>query len=520
MNLIIECKKHKRKYHFLVLGALLLLQALYLAWGMDRADHLPQGWMIQLYNLPILNSLLLPTVMAVLASRHMELEHKASSWKQLYTLESPAAVIGGKLIYGFTSIFLFCLVQMGIMVFTGVFFAYGDQPDPLAYLLYFIDTLAVSLVLYLLQSLLSFLFHNQAVSISIGLCGSLAGLFILYLPPSLLYEFIPWGLFGATMFVRLDWNPVTRVSRFYYVMPNPVAYLFTVLWIVLLLFLLLHVFCHYEEFTEHFTLYRKHFFDKKKSKKEVLSQTSVNHTLHYSHLPVEWIKMKRTPIWLAFLLLPAISAVIGTLNYMGNLSVLDDGWYSLWSQHTLFLCYFFMPPLLGVLESFLWRLEHSGTNWNQLLTLASPWKIIGDKLFLSFCLSLLIMVWIFILYIAGGVFANIQAPLPEALPFWFLFGMIGSFAICCTQSFFSLIIRNFALPIGIALSGGIVGLLLSAKGFWYLVPYSLLSMGMSANNPYYELPVGAFLLTSCIFILLFTGLSIRYLQKADVITQE
>jgi hypothetical protein len=66
--------------------------------------------------------------------------------------------------------------------------------------------------------------------------------------------------------------------------------------------------------------------------------------------------------------LAQLSALIGTLNYMGNIAILQEQWYSLWTQHTLFLCYFFMPALLGVYCSYLWRLEHLNYNWNAVMT--------------------------------------------------------------------------------------------------------------------------------------------------------
>ena len=40
-------------------------------------------------------------------------------------------------------------------------------------------------------------------------------------------------------------------------------------------------------------------------------------------------KLKGSPVWIAFIVLPLISAVIGTVNYMGNIGILKDEWYSL-----------------------------------------------------------------------------------------------------------------------------------------------------------------------------------------------
>ena len=78
----------------------------------------------------------------------------------------------------------------------------------------------------------------------------------------------------------------------------------------------------------------------------------------------ELLKGRRNPVWLVFLVLPLFPAVLGTMNYLGNVSVLTDGWYSLWTQHTLFSASLFLPAQFGVFCAWQWRLEHSGSNWN------------------------------------------------------------------------------------------------------------------------------------------------------------
>ena len=85
-------------------------------------------------------------------------------------------------------------------------------------------------------------------------------------------------------------------------------------------------------------------------------------------LRAELMKCRRAPVWLAFLVLPLFPAVLGTFNYLGNLEVLDAGWYSLWTQHTLFASMFFLPAQFGVFCAWQWRLEHADHNWNAALT--------------------------------------------------------------------------------------------------------------------------------------------------------
>lgn len=233
-------------------------------------------------------------------------------------------------------------------------------------------------------------------------------------------------------------------------------------------------------------------------------------------MPLEWIKLKRSPLWIAFILLPSISAFAGTFNYLGNLEILRDKWYSLWTQHSLFFCAIFMPALLGVYCSYLLQLEHKGTNWNQILVLTTPFKIITQKLLASTCILFFTLLWQFLLFFACGKLANISVPLPKELISWFLCGFVGGIAICSLHIFLSLVIRSFALPIAISAIGGIMGLVFTAKRLWYLLPYSLFSLGMRANNPNMELNLIQFLPVCLIFIFIPYVLSVGYLSKADV----
>lgn len=201
-------------------------------------------------------------------------------------------------------------------------------------------------------------------------------------------------------------------------------------------------------------------------------------------LRAELMKCRRAPVWLAFLVLPLFPAVLGTFNYLGNLEVLDAGWYSLWTQHTLFASMFFLPAQFGVFCAWQWRLEHADHNWNAALTAPVPVRALYlGKLLLDVGVSALAMALIGLLFLLSGRLAGISAPLPPELPGWLAFGALGCTAVCAVQLYLSLAIRAFAPPVAIALVGGIFGLLLTSQGFGAAFPYSLLCLGMRANTP-------------------------------------
>lgn len=515
MNILsIELKKTKRRGIWLIPTALLLFIMMWLGHsytGHNGRSFIQFGWMDTLYNTPLLNAMLVPTAIAVLASRVIDMEHKGNMWKQLETMQSRRALYLAKTLYGFCAVLLFSVAETIGLFMLGKVFGFAGEPDLWALGLFFIQTLVISFNLYMLQMIISIVFSNQAVALCIGLCGSMAGLFLMFLPQCpILRCILPWGHYGAAMFVGMDWNEETKkVVGFYYMWQDNGAVFFVAAWCFVLIVGGWFLFKNMDTDGYHFQgiLSRKNV--------EALHEKPVRIPL----LPTELIKVKRTPIWLAFLILPLISALIGTLNFLNNLEILQSGWYSLWTQVSLFLCYIFMPPLIGIYASYLWRLEHNGTNWNMVLTHMSAHRIVLQKLAVCAGVSLLTVLWLGVLFLVCGHFAGITAPIPVELADWMLFGSLGSVSVCAVQIFLSLIIRSFAIPIGIGLFGGVAGLVVTAKGFGYALPYGLLSIGLRANDPNRALDHELFLTSSVIFILLFYLLSVAFLKHNDVRTQ-
>ena len=234
-------------------------------------------------------------------------------------------------------------------------------------------------------------------------------------------------------------------------------------------------------------------------------------------LKAELMKCRRSPVWLAFLVLPLFPAILGTFNYLGNQEVLDSSWYSLWTQHTLFASMFFLPAQFGVFCGWQWRLEHTDHNWNSLMTAPVPVRdLCLAKLILGTGASVLAQACIGALFFVSGKLAGISVPLPPEFWNWLLFGALGGVSVCAVQLFFSLVIRAFAPPVAIGLVGGILGLLVTSQGWGYGFPYSLLCIGMRANNPTMEMDLLPFLLSVLAYTVVFTGLSIRYLRRRDV----
>lgn len=230
-------------------------------------------------------------------------------------------------------------------------------------------------------------------------------------------------------------------------------------------------------------------------------------------------KLKRSPVWLACFLIPIIPAIYGTFNYQQNLSILTGGWYSLWSQLTLFYAIFFYAPLIALYCSYLWRLEHLNHNWNVLMTVPVPVRdIILGKLSVTLKVTLFTQLWLFSLYLLCGKLIGLPGMPENTIFLWALRGTAAAIAIGTLQLLLSMIIRSFAVPIGIALAGSIAGLVLSNMGLGLCCPYALLLMGMNSNKETDALTGGSvpFLLGCLFYFALFTWISIRILKTRDV----
>jgi hypothetical protein len=241
--------------------------------------------------------------------------------------------------------------------------------------------------------------------------------------------------------------------------------------------------------------------------------------MFFRTLKAERMKLHRSPVWLAFVLLPILPAIMGTFNYLQCVGILKYKWYSLWTQHTIFTCFFFLPVLIGVYCSYLWRLEHMNHNWNTVMTVPVPVSYLYfSKLVIASVMVILTHIWIGVLFWISGKLCGFHTPFPPELIQWLLFGIVGSIVICAVQLCMSLVIRSFAVPVGIAMIGGIVGTMAFARGYGAWFPYSLLSIGMRANEARgpMQCSVQQFMMNSILFLVIGILFAVVWLKTRDV----
>lgn len=237
-------------------------------------------------------------------------------------------------------------------------------------------------------------------------------------------------------------------------------------------------------------------------------------------LKAERMKLKHSPVWIAFFLMPVVPAVLGTMNYLGNIEILQSEWYSLWTQHTLFTCYFFLPIMIGVYCAYIMRIEHNNHNWNKILTMpVSRAMIFISKLLTVSFIILISEIWIGVLFVISGNAVGMTGAAPyHSVITWCLFGTLGGMVMASIQLLLSIYLKSFALPVAISLAGGISGLIFLAKNLGHIWPYSLMAYGMNSNAPQELIKSGyiPFVLTCIIYIAVFMIISSTILRKKDI----
>ena len=417
-------KAHRR--HDLLLCLLVPLIMILWVGGLAPSDpeELANGYSALLYSIPVIEAILMPVLMAVLASRLWEIEVKGSMPKFLYTLQERRSLFAGKAVFGLLEILLVTLLEMGAAVLLGIVHGYTEA-FPTGQLVYlFVCTLAVDAMLFFGEFLLMLWVGNPLPALCVGIVGALVGLFSAFMPPLASY-FVPFG---------------------YYIPLS--AY-------------------------------------------EVANWDKATHTVTY-----------------------------GTFNYLQNLEILTDGWYSLWTQHTLFYSMLFFPAMVATYAAYLWRLEHLGHNWNLIMASpVPPLDLFAAKFAVVTKLALLTHGFVFALFVfCGKVFAHLPGLPPVTLPLFLLRGLLGALAVIAAQLVLAMVIRSFAVPIFLGLLGGILGIFAGSKGFSLLWPYALMQAGMNANKSEDALAgsYGMFFLSCAFWLAAMFLLAWGLLRKRDV----
>ena len=207
-------KAHRR--HDLLLCLLVPLIMILWVGGLAPSDpeELANGYSALFYSIPVIEAILMPVLMAVLASRLWEIEVKGSMPKLLYTLQERRSLFAGKAAFGLLEILLVTLLETGAAVLLGIVHGYAEA-FPTGQLVYlFVCTLAVDAMLFFGEFLLMLWVGNPLPALCVGIVGALVGLFSGFMPPLVSY-FVPFGYYiPLSAYEVANWDKATHTVTY------------------------------------------------------------------------------------------------------------------------------------------------------------------------------------------------------------------------------------------------------------------------------------------------------------------
>ena len=213
--------------------------AVQLAW-MGRTSprwsrgELTQGWMSLLYNLAVIDAVMLPLTISALASRNCELEHKGSTWKLWGDRDHAAAAVWGQAGLGSDSGGRHAAAAHGAPEPVGAGGGVSD-PDPLGEVAAFLCPLLWGEFCDLCLAAGPVPLVCQPGGAAGGadfrqLCGAVALFF-----PQWVQRCVIWGYYGVLIQAGMNWDPVTRATEFYWVQTRPLEFGLLALWMIVVL---------------------------------------------------------------------------------------------------------------------------------------------------------------------------------------------------------------------------------------------------------------------------------------------
>ncbi|WP_162300589.1 ABC transporter permease [Anaerosacchariphilus polymeriproducens] len=192
-----EIKKTRYRKIWLLLLVPLAIQGIWMLFITSHTNQaqLNMGYSNLLYFMSTMNVIIIPIVMAMLASRLCDIENKGNTLKLLYTLEEKGKVFDYKLILGSIYILGFTILQMICIKLVGGIFKFTQMLETHMWIEFIVSTFTVSVILFLIHQILSFQFKNQVACLTVGIGGTFFGLFSMFFPAPFPY-FIIWGYYS------------------------------------------------------------------------------------------------------------------------------------------------------------------------------------------------------------------------------------------------------------------------------------------------------------------------------------
>lgn len=234
-------------------------------------------------------------------------------------------------------------------------------------------------------------------------------------------------------------------------------------------------------------------------------------------LKIELKKLKLFSLLTTVLIIPLLANIFGVINYLLNREVLKNQWQSLWTQTSLFYFMFFIIPLISIIVSSLWSIEHKA---GLKLIRTSPLKNINfiiAKSIIAFIIISFTQIYFLLLFVLSGKFIcgfNI-----ERLGLYFYYvgiSILSSIPIISIMNYLSLKTKSLGLIVLISVLISIFGFGLVAQNIFPLFQNIVASSKLAITTNHFEV-INKFegikmLVFSLLETSLFTILSNKFLK--------
>lgn len=181
-------------------------------------------------------------------------------------------------------------------------------------------------------------------------------------------------------------------------------------------------------------------------------------------LKIEFKKLKLFSLLSTVLIIPLLANIFGTINYLLNQEILKNKWESLWTQTSLFYFMFFIIPLISIIVSSLWSVEHKA---GLKLIRTSPIKNINfimAKSFIAFIIIAFTQIYFLLLFVLSGKFiCGFKIERLGIYSYYIVISILSSLPIIAIMNYLSLKIKSLGLIVLMSVFISIFGFALVAQ---------------------------------------------------------
>lgn len=237
---------------------------------------------------------------------------------------------------------------------------------------------------------------------------------------------------------------------------------------------------------------------------------------------VERLKLKRTKMWLIYIIGPLLGVLLAYINFFKNYDLFmspgDNAWVEAWTQVALFMGPFVLPILVGVYAAFICRGEHVGGGWKQLLALPISHSSIFLGKFLTIIRMIVItMLILMVLFISFGYLVGMEGELPAiTLLGYMVRGILACLPLVVLQLIVSIRSKTFGIPLAVTIVFTLPAIIVASTSLGQFYPWTQPMLAMSPED---ESPIQSYLLFYTLLIVTFSVLlvyGLRNFAKRDI----